>query len=54
MESFYFSVNFGVFCSTPGIAISRVMPRPKSAYMLMTGLPITAQEAFTAGKNFKS
>lgn len=41
--------NFGVFCSTPGIAISRVMSRPQSAYMLMTGLPITAQEAFTAG-----
>ncbi|XP_037813068.1 enoyl-CoA hydratase domain-containing protein 3, mitochondrial-like [Lucilia sericata] len=41
--------NFGVFCSTPGIAISRVMARPQSAYMLMTGLPITAQEAFTAG-----
>lgn len=42
--------NFGVFCSTPGIAISRVMPRPQAAYMVMTGLPLTAQEAHTAGK----
>uniref|UniRef100_A0A1I8PMQ5 Enoyl-CoA hydratase domain-containing protein 3, mitochondrial n=1 Tax=Stomoxys calcitrans TaxID=35570 RepID=A0A1I8PMQ5_STOCA len=41
--------NFGVFCSTPGIAISRVMPRPQAAYMVMTGLPLTAQEAFSAG-----
>lgn len=43
-------VNFGVFCSTPGIAISRVMSRPQAAYMVMTGLPLTAQEAYTAGK----
>ncbi|XP_073845948.1 enoyl-CoA hydratase domain-containing protein 3, mitochondrial-like [Musca autumnalis] len=41
--------NFGVFCSTPGIAISRVMSRPQAAYMVMTGLPLSAQEAFTAG-----
>ncbi|XP_005182493.1 enoyl-CoA hydratase domain-containing protein 3, mitochondrial [Musca domestica] len=41
--------NFGVFCSTPGIAISRVMSRPQAAYMVMTGLPLTAQEAYTAG-----
>ncbi|XP_061387421.1 enoyl-CoA hydratase domain-containing protein 3, mitochondrial-like [Musca vetustissima] len=41
--------NFGVFCSTPGIAISRVMPRTQAAYMVMTGLPLTAQEAYTAG-----
>ncbi|XP_075170020.1 enoyl-CoA hydratase domain-containing protein 3, mitochondrial-like [Haematobia irritans] len=41
--------NFGVFCSTPGIAISRVMSRPQSAYMVMTGMAITAQEAYSSG-----
>lgn len=43
------AANFGVFCSTPGIAISRTMPRMKSSYMLFTGLPITAQEAYVSG-----
>jgi len=41
--------NFGVFCSTPGIALARVVPRPTSSFMLLTGLPLTAQEAYTAG-----
>ncbi|XP_037887827.1 enoyl-CoA hydratase domain-containing protein 3, mitochondrial-like [Glossina fuscipes] len=41
--------NFGIFCSTPGIAVSRVMSRSKAAYMLMTGLPIDAQQAYQAG-----
>ncbi|KAH8297059.1 hypothetical protein KR044_004308, partial [Drosophila immigrans] len=41
--------SVGVFCNTPGVAIGRVMSRPKSAYMLMTGLPITSQEAYIAG-----
>ncbi|XP_034107250.1 enoyl-CoA hydratase domain-containing protein 3, mitochondrial isoform X1 [Drosophila albomicans] len=41
--------SVGVFCNTPGVAIGRVMSRPKSAYMLMTGLPITSQEAYVAG-----
>ncbi|TDG50577.1 hypothetical protein AWZ03_002881 [Drosophila navojoa] len=39
----------GIFCNTPGVAIGRVMSRPKSAYMLMTGLPISGQEAYIAG-----
>ncbi|XP_034650630.1 enoyl-CoA hydratase domain-containing protein 3, mitochondrial [Drosophila subobscura] len=39
----------GVFCSTPGVAIGRVMSRPKSAYMLMTGLPVTGEEAYISG-----
>lgn len=43
------SASFGIFCSTPGIAVARVMSRPKAAYMLITGLPITAQEAYIAG-----
>ncbi|XP_004517381.1 enoyl-CoA hydratase domain-containing protein 3, mitochondrial [Ceratitis capitata] len=42
-------VNIGIFCTTPGIAISRVMPRMKSSYLLFTGLPINAQDALAAG-----
>lgn len=41
--------SFGIFCSTPGIAISRVIPRMKSSYMLLTGLPISADEALRSG-----
>uniref|UniRef100_A0A1A9ZI45 Enoyl-CoA hydratase domain-containing protein 3, mitochondrial n=1 Tax=Glossina pallidipes TaxID=7398 RepID=A0A1A9ZI45_GLOPL len=41
--------NFGIFCSTPGIAVSRVMSRTNAAYMLMTGLPINAHQAYQAG-----
>ncbi|EDV37394.1 uncharacterized protein Dana_GF11437 [Drosophila ananassae] len=39
----------GVFCSTPGVAVARTMSRPKSAYMLMTGLPISGEEAYISG-----
>ncbi|KAH8280547.1 hypothetical protein KR018_009488, partial [Drosophila ironensis] len=39
----------GVFCSTPGVAVARIMSRPKSAYMLMTGLPISGEEAYISG-----
>lgn len=41
--------SFGIFCSTPGIAISRVIPRMKASYMLFTGLPISSQEALRTG-----
>ncbi|CAF4879564.1 unnamed protein product [Pieris macdunnoughi] len=41
--------NFGVFCSTPGIAIGRSMPKSRAMYMLLTGEPITAQEAYESG-----
>lgn len=44
-----YSASFGIFCNTPGVAVARVMSRPKAAYMLITGLPITAQEAYIAG-----
>lgn len=47
--AFVFSAAVGVFCNTPGVAVGRVMSRPKSAYMLMTGLPLTGQEAYVAG-----
>ncbi|XP_067626842.1 enoyl-CoA hydratase domain-containing protein 3, mitochondrial [Eurosta solidaginis] len=42
-------INLGIFCTTPGIAISRVMPRMKSSYLLFTGFPINAQDALAAG-----
>uniref|UniRef100_A0A182W3P4 Enoyl-CoA hydratase domain-containing protein 3, mitochondrial n=1 Tax=Anopheles minimus TaxID=112268 RepID=A0A182W3P4_9DIPT len=41
--------SFGIFCSTPGIAVVRAIPRMRAAYMLFTGLPITAKEALEAG-----
>ncbi|XP_053688014.1 enoyl-CoA hydratase domain-containing protein 3, mitochondrial [Sabethes cyaneus] len=41
--------SFGIFCSTPGIAVARAIPRMKAAYMLFTGLPIGAQEALETG-----
>nr|ADJ68233.1 enoyl CoA hydratase [Anopheles sinensis] len=41
--------SFGIFCSTPGIAVVRAVPRMKAAYMLFTGLPISATEALEAG-----
>ena len=42
-------VNLGLFCSTPGVAVARSVPMKTAAYMLYTGLPITADEAFNAG-----
>ncbi|KAK4874721.1 hypothetical protein RN001_014081 [Aquatica leii] len=42
-------VSVGVFCSSPGIPISRTIPRKLATYMLTTGLPITATEAKSAG-----
>ncbi|CAO1384636.1 unnamed protein product [Diamesa hyperborea] len=41
--------SFGIFCSTPGIALARTIPRMMSSYMLLTGLPINAQEALRIG-----
>lgn len=41
--------NFGIFCSTPGIAIARSIPKSRATYMLFTGEPITAQEAYESG-----
>lgn len=40
---------FGLFCSTPGVAVARCVPQKVSAYMLLTGNPISAQEALTSG-----
>ncbi|XP_046673480.1 enoyl-CoA hydratase domain-containing protein 3, mitochondrial [Homalodisca vitripennis] len=41
--------SFGLFCSTPGIAVARTVNRKMALRMLLTGLPITAEEAHLAG-----
>ncbi|XP_041981765.1 enoyl-CoA hydratase domain-containing protein 3, mitochondrial [Aricia agestis] len=41
--------NFGIFCSTPGIAVGRSVPKSRAMHMLLTGSPITAQEAYDSG-----
>ncbi|MCI4382110.1 hypothetical protein PGIGA_G00259870 [Pangasianodon gigas] len=42
-------VNVGLFCSTPGVAIGRAVPRKVAMEMLFTGRPISAQEALVHG-----
>jgi enoyl-CoA hydratase/carnithine racemase len=42
-------VKIGLFCSTPMVALSRAVGRKKALEMLLTGEPITAQEAQAAG-----
>ncbi|XP_039756095.1 enoyl-CoA hydratase domain-containing protein 3, mitochondrial isoform X1 [Pararge aegeria] len=41
--------NFGIFCSTPGIAVGRSVPKSRAMYMLLTGEPISAREAYESG-----
>lgn len=41
--------NVGIFCSTPGIPLVRNVSRKVAFHMLLTGLPISAKEAFDAG-----
>ncbi|KAF5290830.1 hypothetical protein FQA39_LY14592 [Lamprigera yunnana] len=41
--------NFGVFCSTPGIPLSRVVSRKTALHMLLTGFPLVASDAKLAG-----
>ncbi len=42
-------VNIGLFCSTPMVALSRNVGRKKAMEMLMTGRPLSAMDAETAG-----
>ena len=42
-------VNIGLFCSTPMVALSRVVGRKRAMDMLLTGRAITASEAEAAG-----
>lgn len=46
---FTYRASFGIFCSTPGIQVVRNIPKKKAAFMLFTGLPLSAEEALTAG-----
>jgi len=42
-------VNYGVFCSTPGVSLSRNIPRKLAMEMLLTGDPIDAATAAARG-----
>ena len=42
-------VKIGLFCTTPGVAVSRAVGTKKAMEMLLTGAPITAEEAERAG-----
>jgi len=42
-------VNVGLFCSTPGVALSRNLPRKPAFEMLVTGDFISAEEAHAKG-----
>jgi enoyl-CoA hydratase/carnithine racemase len=42
-------VNFGLFCSTPSVALVRNVPRKQAMEMLLTGDFIDAQEALARG-----
>jgi len=41
--------SFGLFCSTPGIPISRSVPMSLAAYMVLTGDSINATDALASG-----
>jgi enoyl-CoA hydratase/carnithine racemase len=42
-------VNFGLFCSTPSVAVARNLPRKQAMEMLLTGDFIDAEEARARG-----
>ena len=42
-------VQIGLFCTTPGVAVSRAVSTKKAMEMLLTGTPITANEAVEYG-----
>jgi len=42
-------VNFGLFCSTPGVPLARNIPRKRAMEMLLTGEPIDAATALAWG-----
>ena len=42
-------VQIGLFCTTPGVAVSRAVMPKKAMEMLLTGTPITAHEAVEYG-----
>ena len=42
-------VKIGLFCTTPGVALARAIPRKKAMEMLLTGQEIDASEALQYG-----
>ncbi len=42
-------INVGLFCSTPGVALARNVPRKKALEMLLTGDLLDAQDALAHG-----
>lgn len=42
-------VNIGLFCSTPMVALSRKVGRATAMHMLLTGEPLSAEQALAAG-----
>jgi enoyl-CoA hydratase/carnithine racemase len=42
-------VDIGLFCSTPMVALTRNIPRKNALHMLLTGEPVTADEAARLG-----
>jgi enoyl-CoA hydratase/carnithine racemase len=42
-------VDIGLFCSTPMVALTRNIPRKTAMHMLLTGAPVTADEALRLG-----
>ncbi len=42
-------VKIGLFCTTPGVAVARAMTPKKAMEMLLTGAPLTADQAERAG-----
>jgi enoyl-CoA hydratase/carnithine racemase len=42
-------VKFGLFCTTPGVALARNVPRKQAMEMLLTGEPIDAPSALARG-----
>jgi enoyl-CoA hydratase/carnithine racemase len=42
-------VNIGLFCSTPMVALTRVVPRKQAMEMLLTGAPIDGETALRIG-----
>ncbi|KAL2102618.1 hypothetical protein ACEWY4_001786 [Coilia grayii] len=42
-------INVGLFCSTPGVALGRAVPRKVAMEMLFTGQPISAHDALRHG-----
>ena len=42
-------VQIGLFCTTPGVAVSRAVQTKKAMEMLLTGTPISAQDALEHG-----